>query len=98
MQEGPPLLPYSQLPCVNNLYTPRSVIAARRLAQFSRVFGFRQLGKHVCKCTSVCSCVSRSLLTEFIPFHCQVVFHGGETQLWFPAWAARSTTAVHVLV
>lgn len=56
------------------------VIAARRLAQASHVFGFRQLGKHMCgcMCALVCSCVSRSLLTEFIPFHCQVVFHGGE--------------------
>lgn len=26
----------------------------------------------------LCLCVSSSLLTEIIPFHCQVVFHGGE--------------------
>lgn len=80
MQEGPCLLSHSQLPCVNNLYTPRRRRCCQAGLGLTRVWIPSAQQAHVCgcMCAFVCLCVSSSLLTEIIPFHCQVVFHGGE--------------------
>lgn len=74
------LLSHSQLPCVNNLYTPRRRRRCQAGLGLTRVWipSAQQARVCGCMCAFVCLCVSSSPLTEIIPFHCQVVFHGGE--------------------